>query len=158
MNLSQQIAKHLRDVYFGENWTCSNLKKNLTDLTWQEATTKLHSFNTIATLAYHINYFVIAATKVLRESILDAHDKFSFDHPPIESQKDWDSFLNSMWIDAEILATLVDQLPEDKLPEVFVQEKYGTYYRNLSGIIEHAHYHLGQIVLIKKLLRSNTAS
>ena len=31
-------------------------------------------------------------------------------------------------------------------------EKYGNYFRNLTGIIEHLHYHLGQIVLIKKLI------
>jgi hypothetical protein len=29
-------------------------------------------------------------------------------------------------------------------------EKYGNYYRNIHGIIEHIHYHLGQIVLIEK--------
>jgi hypothetical protein len=28
-----------------------------------------------------------------------------------------------------------------------------TYYRNLYVLIEHIHYHLGQIVLIKKLLQ-----
>jgi hypothetical protein len=61
-------------------------------------------------------------------------------------------FLNETWVDAENFATLVEQLPENKLGETFTDEKYGNYYRNLHGIIEHAHYHLGQIVLIKKLL------
>ena len=36
-------------------------------------------------------------------------------------------------------------------------EKYGTYYRNFHGLIEHAHYHLGQIVLIKKLVAASKA-
>jgi hypothetical protein len=36
--------------------------------------------------------------------------------------------------------------------------KYGNYYRNLHGIIEHTHYHLGQIVLIKKLLKRRRKS
>jgi len=35
-----------------------------------------------------------------------------------------------------------------------MEEKYGNYYRNFHGIIEHCHYHLGQIVLIKKMLLS----
>jgi hypothetical protein len=43
-------------------------------------------------------------------------------------------------------------LPESKLAETFSDEKYGNYYRNIHGIIEHTHYHLGQIVLIKKIL------
>ncbi|MGN6163930.1 MAG: hypothetical protein ACTHOF_05245 [Flavisolibacter sp.] len=46
-------------------------------------------------------------------------------------------------------------MADSKLDEIFVDEKYGTYYRNLQGIIEHTHYHLGQIVLIKKLLGDN---
>jgi len=32
--------------------------------------------------------------------------------------------------------------------------KYGNYFRNIVGVIEHIHYHLGQIVLIKKILVS----
>jgi hypothetical protein len=43
-------------------------------------------------------------------------------------------------------------LPENKLEEVFDDKKYGNYYRNITGIIEHNHYHLGQIVLIKKII------
>jgi hypothetical protein len=53
MNLTAQIAKHIRDVHFGGNWTCSNLKDNLADVTWQQATTKVRSFNTIVALVYH---------------------------------------------------------------------------------------------------------
>jgi hypothetical protein len=89
---------------------------------------------------------------VLEGGPLDAHDKYSFDHPPIESQQDWEKLLNRTWADAEKLAHLIEQMPETKLLEVFSDKKYGTYYRNIHGVIEHMHYHLGQIVLIKKLL------
>jgi len=40
------------------------------------------------------------------------------------------------------------------LTDDFTDEKYGTYQRNLIGILEHSYYHLGQIVLIKKLLKT----
>jgi hypothetical protein len=52
MNLTAQIAKHFRDVHFGGNWTSVNLKETLTDVTWQQATTKIYSLNTIATLVF----------------------------------------------------------------------------------------------------------
>ena len=55
-------------------------------------------------------------------------------------------------MDAENFAILIEHLPEAKLGEIFTDEKYGNYYRNVHGIIEHTHYHLGQIVLIKKIL------
>ena len=152
MNLAEQIAKHLRDVHFGGNWTSSNLKENLADVTWQQATTKVYSFNTIATLVYHMNYFVSAVLKVLQGGPLDAKDKYSFDHPSILSQEDWEKLLARTWTDAENFARLIEQLPESMLWETFSDEKYGNYYRNIHGIIEHTHYHLGQIVLIKKIL------
>jgi hypothetical protein len=158
MNLTAQIAKHFREIHFGVNWTWSNMKDHLLDVTWQEATTKVHSLNTIAALVYHINYFVSVILKVLEGGPLEGSDKYSFDHPPIQSQEDWEKLLAKTWSDAEKFAILVEQLPEQKLWETFGEEKYGNYYRNLHGVIEHNHYHLGQIVLIKKILRQQSAS
>ena len=152
MNLTEQTAKHLRDVHFGGNWTAVNLKDSLAGITWQQATTKVHSFNTIAALVYHMNYYIGAASKVLQGGPLDAHDKYSFDLPPIQSQNDWEKLLDKTWSDAENFAGMIEKMPESKLAENFSDGKYGTNFRNLNGIIEHIHYHLGQIVLIKKLL------
>lgn len=152
MSLTAQISKHFRDVHFGGNWTSVNLKDALTGITWQQATTEIYSLNTIATLVFHMNYYVSAVLKVLQGEPLNAHDKFSFDLPPIRSEKDWENLLDKTWSDAENFASLVGQLPDSKLGETFSDEKYGNYYRNLHGIIEHIHYHLGQIVLIKKIL------
>ena len=152
MNLTAQIAKHFRDVHYGGNWTSVNLKESLADVTWQQATTKVSSLNTIAALVFHINYYVSAVLKVLQGEHLNASDKYSFDCPPVVSQQEWEELLHKMWTDADEFAMLLEQLPDSKLWETFADEKYGNYYRNLHGIIEHCHYHLGQIVLIKKLL------
>ena len=153
MNLTAQIASQLREVHFGGNWTASNLKDQLADITWQQATTQVYSFNTIAALVYHINYFVSAVVNVLKGAPLDAHDVYSFDVPPIHSADDWEKLVKKTMTDAENFAVQIEQLPASKLAESFTDEKYGNYYRNLHGIIEHIHYHLGQIVLIKKILR-----
>jgi len=152
MTITTLIAKHLREVNFGGNWTVSNLRDNLSGITWQQATTKVHSFNTIATLVFHINYFVEAQIQVLKGKSLNAKDELSFDHPPIQSQQDWDAMVTKTLSEAEDLAKLIEQLPENKLNADFAEKKYGNYYRNLHGLIEHTHYHLGQIALIKKLV------
>ena len=141
MNLTKQIAEQFRQIHFGGNWTAVNLKETLADIDWEQATTKLHSFNTITTLVFHINYYVGLALEVLEGNPLTGHDKYSFSHPPIESQVDWEKLLNKTWTDAEKFANMIENLPENKLWETFVHEKYGNYYRNLHGIIEHAHYH-----------------
>lgn len=156
MSLTKQIAKHFRDLHFGGNWTWSNLKDNLADVTWEQATTQVYSFNTIAVLVYHTNYYVEAVIKVLEGGPLDSNDKYSFNVPPIHSQEDWQQLLDKTWTDAEKFAGLIEQLPEKKLWENIADEKYGNYYRNIHGIIEHTHYHLGQIALLKKMVQQLT--
>jgi hypothetical protein len=155
VNISAQIAKQFRDVHFGGNWTAVNLKNTLKDVTWQQATTQVFSMNTIVTLIYHMNYYTRLVTKVLNGGPLDGKDEYSFQHPPVVSAEDWEKLLSETWELAENFAALIETLPAEKLAEIFVLEKYGTYYRNLHGIIEHMHYHLGQIVLIKKILHQS---
>jgi len=123
MRLTEQIAKHFRQIHFGGNWTSVNIKETLTDVDWQQAMTKVQTFNTIATLVYHTNYYVSEVLNVLNGALLNAHDKFSFNHAPIESHEDWNKLLDKTWTDAENFANLVEQLPETKLWESFTDEK-----------------------------------
>lgn len=152
MSLSKQLAKHLREVNSGVNWTWVNLKDTLKGVTWDQATTKVHDFNSMAVLVFHINYYYGIATEVLEGKPLVGSDKLSFNHPPIESEHDWQNLLDKHWNEVEKFAVLVEDLPESIFWDMFGEEKYGNYYRNIMGIIEHTHYHMGQIVIIKKLL------
>ena len=154
MSLTSQIAKHLRDVYFGNNWTAVNMKETLANINWQQATTKLDSLNTIAALVFHINYYVRAVLGVLEGKGLTASDKFSFNLHAINSEDDWQALLSDTFTCAETLASQIARLDETTLSEVFAAPQYGDYYRNLHGVIEHTHYHLGQICLIKKILNT----
>lgn len=157
MTTTHQIALHCEQVFFGGNWTASNLQDHLADVTWEEAIASVYEFNTIATLTYHIYYYIKVGLPVLQGAALDAHDKFSFEHPPIASQEDWERFLAQIWRDVRLFVAAVRALPEERLTEAFYDKKYGAYYRNLQGTVEHSHYHLGQLVLIKKLIRREIA-
>ena len=95
-----------------------------------------------------------AQLAVLQGHPLTASDQYCFNQPPIHSPEDWQNLLTQTWANAEAPARLIEQLPEPQLAETFISEQYGPYYRNLHGAIEHVHYHLGQIALVKKLLHS----
>lgn len=156
MNQTSQLAKRFREVLLDGLWIANtNYKDQLSDVTWEQAVTKVGSLNTIAMLTFHIHYYIAGVKNVLEGGELEIKDQFSFDLPPIESQKQWEELLNKLWTDSEKFAVLVEQIPDDKMDEVFVDEKYGTYRRNIDGMIEHAYYHLGQITLIRKLLSDN---
>ncbi len=152
MSIAKQVAKQLNDVYFGGNWTVSNLKETLSDITWKQATTKVYDFNTIAVLTFHMTYYIDALIKVLEGGPLEAKDAYSFNLPPIVGQEDWNNILNKAWADAKKAVLLIENLSDERFSDLFADEKYGTVYRNIAGMTEHLHYHLGQIVLIKKIL------
>ncbi len=153
MNTSAQLANRFREVLLNGAWIANtNFKEQLTAIDWKQATAPVGRLNTIALLAFHIHYYITGVLNVLEGGSLDIRDKYSFDMPPIRSAEDWDALRSQLWRDAERFAERLEQFPEDRWLDVFVDEKYGTYQRNIDGLIEHSYYHLGQIVLIRKLL------
>lgn len=154
MTLIPHLAKHFKDVHFGGNWTSVNLRDTLSDITFEEATTRVQDLNTIAVLVFHINYYVGAITRVLQGKPLTASDKFSFDLPPLHSEEEWKALVDKVLAEAEILGKEIELLEERQLYENFTDAKYGNYLRNLMGVTEHTHYHLGQISILKKLIRN----
>lgn len=153
MKSTTEIANRFREVILNGTWIANtNFKDQLENLDWKIAVSPIQNLNTIAILAQHIHYYIIGINQVFKGGTLDIKDKFSFDFPPIHSQVQWEDFLTKFWNDAEEFALLVEQMPDKKLDEGFVDVKYGTYKRNIEAMIEHSYYHLGQIVLIKKQL------
>ncbi len=152
-NPALQLARRFREIFLSGDWVAgTNYKAQLTGLGWEQATTKAGPLNTIAALTFHVNYYIAGVLKVLRGGPLDISDKFSFDAPPVTSQEEWEALLQKVWSDAEAFAGAVEQLPEEKLEEDFTDKKYGSYHRNIDAMIEHCYYHLGQIVLLKKIV------
>nr|WP_321231529.1 DUF1572 domain-containing protein [uncultured Psychroserpens sp.] len=154
MNISQQLAKHLRAVYTEENWTSMNLKDLLSDVTWKEANTKVQDLNTILALTYHVGYYVAGVLEVFKEKPLTIRDKYSYNHPEITSENDWQDMQKTIFKNVIELANHIEALPDNKIWENFADPKYGNYFRNINGIIEHTYYHLGQVSLLKKLIRT----
>jgi uncharacterized damage-inducible protein DinB len=156
MENTKQLAKRFREVILNGTWVANtNFKDQLSNLDWKISTTEIKSLNTIAILAQHIHYYINGINQVFNGGTLDIRDQFSFDFPAMQSQEDWETFLSRFWSDAETFAAMIEQMPDEKLKQVFVDEKYGTYQRNIDGMIEHSYYHLGQIVLLKKMIANN---
>ncbi|WP_282134206.1 DinB family protein [Seonamhaeicola maritimus] len=154
MNLSKQLSNRLEEVLLDGKWVAgTNIKEQISDLTWKQATTKIDSLNTISDLLFHINYYTEGLIHYFETGKLEIKDKFSFDAPKIESEKDWKDLIKKFQIDSQKLIEKVKGFTNEKLDQTFFDDKYGTYYRNINVIIEHSYYHFGQIVLIKKLLK-----
>lgn len=154
MESSKQLATRFREVILEGKWVANtNLKEQLSQITWEQALHKINSLNTIAALTYHLNYYTAGVLNVLEGGNLEIRDQYSFDLPEINAEKTWEALKNELWENAEKFAQQVESLSDETLASTFVDEKYGSYQRNIEAIIEHSYYHLGQISLIHKMVK-----
>lgn len=153
MTTATKLAERFREVYLSGQWvTGTNFKAQLSELNWEQATRKVGNLNTIAQLTFHIHYYIAGVLQVFRGGPLEIRDKFSFDMAPVESEQDWLDLRNRLLADAEEFAQAIEQMSDAKLAEGFVKPEYGDFQRNIDVIIEHGYYHLGQVVLIRKMM------
>ena len=153
MERTKELANRLAEVLLNGHWIANtNFKSQLENLTWKQATHKIGTLNTVAGLTFHVNYYLAGIINVFNNGELEIRDKYSFDIPPIESESDWKRLKEEFITNSQIFIDRVLNLTDSKLDEAFVDEKYGTYLRNIEGVIEHSYYHLGQVSMINKML------
>lgn len=153
MTRSFLLANRLREVLLDGHWIANtNYQEQILNTSWVQATEKVVGLNTVAALTFHINYYLEGLLNVLNGGRLEISDRYSFDLPEIQSEIDWGSLVSGFVSHAETFSKKVEQLTDPELDQPFQEEKYGTYLRNIEGVIEHSYYHLGQIVLIRKLI------
>ena len=150
---SHQLTLRIRELFLERKWIANtNYKEQIESISWKQAIKQVNNLNSIALLTFHVNYYLGGVISVLNGGPLSIRDKFSFDIPPINSEADWKNLASNFIANAEEFAALVEKLDDHRLNQPFVDEKYGTYQRNIEGLIEHSYYHLGQISLIRKMI------
>ena len=147
------IAHRLREVLLSGKWIANtNFKEQILSISWQQAIQRVGNLNTIALLTFHINYYLAGLLNVFNGGGLEIRDKYSFDLPEIKSGEDWNKLISEFLSNSEMFANKIEQMEESILDQSFVDEKYGSYLRNIEGVIEHSYYHLGQVSLIRKMI------
>jgi hypothetical protein len=147
------IASRLREVLLNGRWIANtNFKEQIQGVNWEQATKKIDNLNTIAALTYHINYYLDGLLSAFKNGKLEISDKYSFELPPMNSEQDWNNLVSQFISNSEEFADSIEQMDENIFDQPFIDAKYGTFLRNIEGVIEHSYYHLGQISLIRKLI------
>lgn len=151
MKRNLELATRLREVLLNGKWIANtNFKEQIEGIDMKMALARIGQLHTVAELVYHINYYLAGLLEVLRGGPLSIKDKFSFDLPEIKTEEDWQRLRETFMANAIAFSDAVEAMEDAQLDKVFVDEKYGTYLRNIEGVIEHSYYHLGQVVLLRK--------
>ncbi|MBO0359664.1 DinB family protein [Hymenobacter sp. BT186] len=153
------MAARLREVLLDGKWIANtNCQEQLLAIHWEQAIQRVENLNTIAALTFHLTYYLKGLLQVFRGGNLEISDKYSYDFAEITTETDWNTLVREFLSNAEEFASQIQQLDDSILAKPFVDEQYGSYLRNIEGVIEHSYYHLGQIVVIKKLVESKQTS
>lgn len=153
MLVADLIAQHVIEVHEGNNWTEVSLAAALHGVTLAEATTRTPaSPNTMAALLHHLtvwNRVMARRAQGLATSVGEAN---GFDGPALHTEADWRALQADNRASAHELAAAIRAVREDQLPEPILPA-YSSAYKNLQSSVEHIHYHLGQLVILKNLVR-----
>ena len=156
METSNELAKRFREVYINGQWIANtNYVEILSDILYEQANTKILGLNSIGLLTNHVNYYLEGVLEVFEGKPLSISDKNSFNFKDFSSEKAWADIKNRLKSNAELFANHIEKMSEADLNAVFIDEKYGSFRRNIEGLIEHSYYHLGQISLVKKLTKGS---
>jgi len=153
MKIPQLVARHITEAVHG-NWTEIYLDDVIADVTYTEAVAVPSGLtNSIAMLVYHIAFYNNIVFERLKGNSpsIDSTNGFAAN---IADEDSWQQLKQTCFASFKKLADAVAALPEEKLYEPALYNPEDTYYKTFHGIVEHAHYHLGQIVLLKKFIRN----
>jgi len=153
MKIAPLVAQHIGEVVH-DNWTDIYLDDVISDITYEEAIAlPAGATNSIAMLVNHLGFYnnIVMERLLGTDPVIDDTNGFNIS---VNSNEDWQRLKASVINSFKALADYVKALPDEKIFSL-TPNGHSTFYKTLHGISEHAHYHLGQIVLLKKMVRHN---
>jgi uncharacterized damage-inducible protein DinB len=147
----EKFKKLFADHYSGDPWIEVNILQTLDSITAKEAAQKIGNLNSIWSIVNHmIGWRETLLKRISNEDIASPADNFFgpiSDHSPLAWKETLARLASSQ--DALLFYLSAQNPGMDEYPNK------GSYSRFelLQGILQHDVYHLGQIVLIRKLLQ-----
>ena len=147
-----KIDRLFDEIADGNNWTGINIQHALLDIPAAIATQRINQAHlNIAELLSHLTCWnKVMVSRLDNQNHQPAKEE---DFPEIGKLTDgeWEDMKLEFFRSIHLLRGRLEN-HEDKILDEPMFEGASDAYRNLHGQIGHLHYHLGQIVLLKKLL------
>lgn len=150
MNEINNMVKQLTDLQHGDSWIGINFKEALHEINAATAVKKISAgSNSIWQLTNHIIYWRNTVVNRLNGS----NDKPPFADfllPDILDEVHWRQTLHDFEMAYHQLRSAIHGVKEDQLHHASVKARQ-TNFDLIIGSLQHDAYHLGQIVLLKKI-------
>ncbi|WP_264553855.1 DinB family protein [Flavobacterium sp. N2038] len=152
MSESKRISNLYQSIYDGNPWLEVTLANTLKNVTAEQAYRKINpNLNTIWEIVNHLIQWRRNILERMQGEVVQAPGHNYFVPVLDPSEAAWEQSLQTLAKSQESWNAFFEDFNDDHLAKIYVNNGH-TYYEHLHGIIQHDVYHLGQIVILKKLL------
>jgi hypothetical protein len=150
METVKQLAGNLLALQSGNCWIGYNASEILEGITSEMAQTNaFEKGNTIWQIVNHISFWRdITASRLTEKKGIDT-DETGMDQPAMLSDDAWAQTKQRFNDSFQSLHTAILNIREEELSLKLGEQ--GTVYSNITGCLQHDAFHLGQIMLLKRL-------
>lgn len=153
MITAKQLAADLQALHSGDCWIGYNATEILEGITREMALIKAcESGNSIWQIVNHISFWRGVVAKRLSEKRVVVQDQNGMEPPSSVNAVAWEQTLKRFNASFELLYAAIAGFDDKDLFNT--PGDNGTYYYNITGCLQHDAFHLGQIMLLKKLALS----
>lgn len=150
MSETVRIADQLKRAFAGDAWHGPALMEILADVdAVRGAARPISSAHTIWELILHIAAWDNAILRRIAGKAASPTDEENFPKIKDSSEVAWRAALASLQQQHQELLRVISEMPESRLTEQVPGKDYDFYFL-LHGTVQHALYHAGQIVMLKR--------
>ncbi len=152
MKERERLVQLFKDHYNGSPWLDVNIAEHLDDITHVEASKRVGECNTIWQITYHMMHWRKQNAKRLKGKIAPAPSHNFIIDIDDTSAEAWEKLkvdFNKTHMSFIKFLFTIEEIEFDK---IYTPNGH-TYYEHIQGILIHDAYHLGQILLLKKLIK-----
>ena len=150
MSQIEFIVDQLRRAFDGEAWHGPALMEILDDVDEKTAAARpISKAHSIWELVLHLAGWERVVERRLHGEKLTLSDQENFGHIPVANENSWQAAVKTLRQTHDQLIRTVSSLPESKLLEAVPGKDYDILFM-LSGVVQHAAYHAGQIAILKR--------
>lgn len=152
MKENKRLISLFEKLYNGSPWIDINLMSVLEHITADKASVRIDpNCNTIWEITNHLICWRLNVLKRVQGNIMETPDNNYFESITDTSPQAWESTLAKFEDSQKLWLEFLKGIKFDRLEEHYPKNKM-TYYEHIHGILQHDAYHLGQIVLMMKMI------
>ncbi|AYN04837.1 DinB family protein [Flavobacterium sp. 140616W15] len=152
MSENRRISNLYQSIYNGNPWLEVTLVDTLKNVRAEQAYRKINpNLNTIWEIVNHLIQWRRNILRRVQGETVITPDHNYFVTILDSSEAAWEQSLQSLEKSQELWNSFLEDFDDSDLDKIYPSNGH-TYYEHIHGIIQHDVYHLGQIVILKKLL------